>query len=144
MNQISKTITPALAFYAPGSAKPNTYAAPDMYITPGQRWAEQRFVAEGFKKPVERIEAVIQCGNLDARIVFKERLTAENKRRFWEGKLEIGAPAKLGVSCFVKVTQYDPGKFPHTNYGIRITAKIYNQVQALNPATSQALRSLFG
>ena len=140
-----KTISPILAFYAPGSSTPKTYTAPALLIEPEQQ-SESRFFVNGFKQPVERIEAVIQCAGHVAKIVFRERLTSENKRRFWKGTLEKGAPSKMGISCILKVTQYDPGKFPRTNYGVTIEANFFTpkRSETLQPNHSPGLLSLFG
>jgi len=131
-----KTITPILAFYEPGSTQPKTYPAASLTVKPNEQ-SESRFFVNGFSSPVERIEARIQCDGHTAKIVFRERLTSENKRRFWKGSLEKGAPTKLNLSVVMKISQYDPGKFPRTNYGVTIEANIFTPRRS---ATLQATR----
>lgn len=103
---MAKKLTPVLAIYLPGSDTPRVFKGKPLEITATK--LDHRTFINGFPSSVERLAAVVTVDGFEesAPIVFEERLSEQNRRRFWKGRLASGWASRTGASCIIKITEY--------------------------------------
>ena len=138
-------LIPVLAIYLPGSDTPRIFKGQPLEITASK--LDHRTFINGFTSPIERLAAVVTLDGIEepAPIVFEERFSEQNRRRFWKGRLASGWPSKTGASCVLKITEYhDRERSGRFNLGLTYEVIAYSPPGTREqPTESPGLLSLF-
>lgn len=124
---MARKLIPVLAIYLPGSDTPRVFKGRPLEITATK--SDYRTFINGFPASPERLAAVITIDGIEesAPIVFEERLSEQNKRRFWNGRLASGWASKTGASCILKVTEFfDRERSGRFNLGLTCEVQSYS------------------